>query len=175
MIAWVDRLRPSPPAPLPEGERRNKSKAFDACAELDELAVEAFVAAVEVPHGMEDGFALGGQSGEDQRGAGPEIGGGYGRGAEPGHAFDDRGIALHGDFRAEPIEFGGMEKTILEDRVAQPARAVGQCDERRPLGLDVGGHAGIRLGDQLARQRTPRHIERNPIGAFSDFRSRIFQ
>jgi hypothetical protein len=57
------------------------TQPFDFRSESSELSVQSFIAAVEVADSVNRGFAVGGQTGEDQSGTGAKIGSGDGRAA----------------------------------------------------------------------------------------------
>jgi galactose mutarotase-like enzyme len=97
-------------------------------AKLPELAVEPFVAPVEITDGVDRRFTLRGQSSEDQSRASAQIGRHYGRSAQARYTVNDCRVALHRNTRAEPIEFGRMEESIIEYGVANAAHAVGERD-----------------------------------------------
>ncbi len=70
---------------------------FDPRSKLPQLAVELFIAAIEMMDVVDDGAPLGGQPGQDQGGAGAKVPGRHPRSAETGHAPDDGHIAATGN------------------------------------------------------------------------------
>ena len=79
------------------------SDALDLRADSFELFFDVFVATVDVVDAVDDGFAVGDESGEDERGGGAEVAGQDGGGAERSFAADygaaafDFNVCAHAD------------------------------------------------------------------------------
>ena len=70
---------------------------------------------------MHAGRAVGGQAGQHQGGAGPQVRGGHGRAAEAIDAANHRRAAAAGDLGAQAVQFGHVLKTPRENAVAHRA------------------------------------------------------
>src|SRR6267142_132518 len=112
--------------------------AGDVGAYALQLFYYAFVAAIDVVDAVDDGFAAGDQGGEDQAGAGAEVGGLHGGAGKLGGAADYGPAAIDGDVGAHADHFAGMEVAVLEN---------GFGDDGSSFGL--GGEAGIFLGGDV--------------------------
>src|SRR5207248_5051713 len=89
--------------------------AADFGAHLSQSFFNAFVAAVNVIDAVDQRFALRSQAGQDERSAGPKVGGLYLGSAQAGLAPHHGAAAIHGDIRAHPQEFKRVEESVLKD------------------------------------------------------------
>src|SRR5258705_9654960 len=123
--------------------------AGDVGAYALQLFYYAFVAAIDVVDAVDDGFAVGDQGGEDQAGAGAEVGGLHGGAGELGGAADYGAAAVDGDVGAHADHFAGVEVAILKDSFGDDGGPFGLRGEGHVLGLHVGGEAGIFFGGDV--------------------------
>src|SRR6267142_1981104 len=123
--------------------------AGDVGAYALQLFYYAFVAAIDVVNAVDDGFAVGDQGGEDQAGAGSEVGGLHGGAGKLGGAADYGAAAVNGNVGTHADHFAGMEVAVLEDSFGDDGSSFGLRGEGHVLGLHVGGEAGIFLGGDV--------------------------
>src|SRR5208283_787954 len=121
----------------------------DLGTDVAELFFEVLVAAVEVVDAVKNGFSVGDEGGEDERGAGAEVGAHDGGGLQFAGAADGGGAALHGDGGSHAVEFLDVHEAVLEDVFGDGGCAVGLRGEGHELGLHVGGEAGELLGGDV--------------------------
>ncbi len=81
-------------------------------------------------------------------------------------AFDDRGAALDLDVGAEALQLLHVHHPVLEDRLGDHGRAVGDRHQRHELRLHVGRERRIRRGAQIDRLQcpVPRYADRVAVG-----------
>src|SRR6202040_1289183 len=124
--------------------------AFDLGADGLEFFFDFFVAAIDMVDPVDNGFAVGDQGGEDQRGASAQVGGEDGGGAE--RSFTDYHGAAAFDFyvRAHADQFLRVHKAVLKNIFDDDGSAFGLRSSRHELRLHVGGEAGIFFGGEIA-------------------------
>src|SRR6267142_1918025 len=127
--------------------------AGDVGADALQLFYYAFVAAVYVVDAVDDGFAVGDQGGEDQAGAGAEVGGLHGGAGKFSRAADYGAAAVDGNVGAHADHLAGVEVAVLEDRFGDDGSSFGLGGEGHVLGLHVGGEAGIFLGGDVGADK----------------------
>src|SRR5712675_3108825 len=94
-------------------------------ADALQLFYYAFVAAVYVVDAVDDGFAAGDQGGEEQDGAGSEVGGLHGGAGKLGGAADYGAAAVDGDVGTHADHFAGMEVAVLENGFGDDGSSLG--------------------------------------------------
>ncbi len=97
-----------------------------------------------------------------------QVGRHHGRARQPRHALDDRRVAFDLDRRAEAAQFLHVHEAVLEDRLGDAVRAVGDAVERHELRLHVGrerrifGRAHVRADERMAvRAHADRVVRRS--------------
>src|SRR5258708_21027479 len=113
------------------------------------LFYDALVAAIDVVDAVDDGFAAGDQGGEDQAGAGAEVGGLHGGAGKLGGAADYGAAAVNGNVGTHADHFAGMEVGVLKNGFGDDGSSFGLGGEGHVLGLHVGGEAGIFFGGDV--------------------------
>ncbi len=86
------------------------------------------------------------RAGQDQRGAGAQIGRHHRRPGELSDPLDGGAVPLDDDVGAEAQQFGDVHEAVLEDILADHAGAVGQTHQGHELGLHVGRESRDRGG-----------------------------
>ena len=127
----------------------NISHAADLGADAAEFFFDVLVAAVHVVDAVEDGFAVGDESGEDEGGRGAKVRAHDGRGLERSFAADSGGPAADGDVGAHAVELADMHEAIFEDVFGDDGGAFGLGHEGHVLRLHVGGEAGELFGGHV--------------------------
>src|SRR5262249_39087179 len=107
-----------PPLPLP-------AQPLDRRPTCRELVLDPLEAAVEMVDAVDHGLALGGETGDDQRHRGAEVGRHHLGAPEPVDAGDGGDLAIEMDVSAEPGELLHVHEAILEDGLADLRDAVG--------------------------------------------------
>src|SRR5712675_1537149 len=88
------------------------SDALDAGAECAQLELDALVSAVDVIDAKNLGVSLRRHGGEDESGAGADVGGHHGRALEFFASADDGQVAVEADVGAEPAQLGHVREAI---------------------------------------------------------------
>src|SRR5262245_25696029 len=129
-------------APLPRGSTAN---AFDICPASGELALQGLEAAVEMIDAVQHRLAMGGQSSDDQRDRGPQIGGHHLGSGQLIDAADERSVAVQRDVGPQPRQLLHMHEAVLEDGLANGRYAPRPGHQRHELSLEIGREARIGL------------------------------
>src|SRR5512142_2742989 len=98
---------------LPFGQ--HFADALHLSADRAQLFFNALVAAVDVVDAIDDGFAVGDEGGEDERGGGAEIAGEDGGAAKGCFAADDGATSFDFNVRAHANEFEDVHEAVLEN------------------------------------------------------------
>src|SRR5437867_3306482 len=144
--------------------RRLESRAaLDARPELDELVLDVLVAAFDVDGPLDDGRALGRESGKDEARPRPQVRNVELRPVKRGRSGDAAMVWVQElDPGAHAHELGGVLEAVLEDRLVDAALAVRLGEQHGRGRLEVGREAGIRTG--LDRGRAVRaFVEAAPV------------
>src|SRR5690606_23886581 len=104
-------------------------EAFDVGAAAAQFFFEAFEAAVEVVDAVDGGFALSGETGDDERDRGAQIGGHHLRALEQGDAGDGCDLAVDVDVGTETSELGDVHEPVFEDGFADLRDTVCHCHQ----------------------------------------------
>ena len=107
------------------------------------------VAAVEMVDAVEDGFAVGDEGREDERGGGAKVRAHDGCGLQGAFAADCGRASGDGDVRAHADEFLHMHEAVFEDVFGDGAGAFSLGGEGHVLGLHVGREAGVLFGGDV--------------------------
>lgn len=128
---------------------------MDISSQLLKELLDMFISSVDMMHLLDDGFALGGQSGNDQRRSCPQVGS-FDRGAvQPLHAADECAVQVGVYVRPHSRQFIDMLEPAFEYRLFHDAEAVGKREQHHDLGLQVGRKRRIRrCDDTFDRLRT---------------------
>ena len=119
---------------------------MDVCAQLAEFLDDALVAALDVIDLVDLSHAVGGQTGHDHGGTGPQVAGAHrGTGQGP-DALDHGDLAVDLDVGAHAAELVGIAIAVVPNALVEDAGPLGQAQDRRDLGLHVRGEAGVRHG-----------------------------
>src|SRR6516165_1717278 len=94
---------------------RSLMHAFDLGAAASEFLFYRLVAAIEMVHARDGGFAFGGEGGQDQGEGGAQVSCHDWGAGEFGHAADDGGGAVDIHLGAHAVELRHMHEAILED------------------------------------------------------------
>src|SRR5205085_1971497 len=89
--------------------------ALDVGAEAVELFVDQLVAAIDVVDAVDLGDAFAVEAGEDEGGAGAQVGGHDGSAAHALDALDDGGGAVEGDVGAHALHLGDVHVALREN------------------------------------------------------------
>src|SRR5438552_15067834 len=119
--------------------RKASADALDARPEGRQLLLQRFVAAVEVVDAVDQGLAFGAEAGYDQPRRGAQVGGHDGRALQALDAAHESAVSLDRDIGAQALQLERVHEAILEDRLGDHRRAVGDARERHELRLHVGG------------------------------------
>src|SRR5271157_412525 len=120
--------------------------AADLGADSLQLFLDVLVTAVDVVDAVNDGFAVGDQSGEHERRRGAQIAGQHGSGAERSLAANHGAASFNLDVGAHAHQFQGVHEAVFENVLRNDRRALGLRGQRHELCLTVGGEAGIFFG-----------------------------
>ena len=109
-----------------------------------ELAHQILVAALDILDAAELGGALGGQTGDDQRRAGPQVAGLDGRAHQMADTLDDGHLAVHLNVGAHALQLVHILEAVgTVDPLGDKAGALRQGQHGGDLGLHIRGEAGI--------------------------------
>jgi hypothetical protein len=133
--------------------RRSSRDPVDTGSKLCQFSVEPLVPAVEMTDCTDDRLAAGGQSGQDQRGAGSQIRGRHPGAAQTRHAGDPGGPFARLNPCAQPSQLRHVHESGREDPVADRALPRRQRKQGHPLGLKVGGNARVRQSGDVDGSR----------------------
>jgi hypothetical protein len=133
------------------------------------------VAAIDVVDAVEDGFAVGDEGGEDERGGGAEVGAHDGGGLEFGLAADGGGAALDGDAGAHAVELLDVHEAIFEDVFGDVGGSIALGGEGHELGLHVGGEAGEFFGGDVGGLQFAAGADADVVGTDFDFDAALFE
>src|SRR5690606_8446873 len=123
--------------------------ALDVGAELLKFEFHVFVATVEVVDAVDGGLASGGEAGEDQARRGAQVAG-HDRGAHQfADAADHDGGPVAVEVGAHAGQFGHVQESVGEDLFGNDRVAIDEGEQGHDLGLQVGGEAGVGLGDHV--------------------------
>ena len=145
-----------------------RSGALDVRAERAELGGEILVAPVDVRGVGDDGLAVCHQPGEDEGGAGPQVGGAHPGTREPRHAADHGVVALGADVRTHPAQLVDVAEAPGEEVLGDDADAVCDAQHRDEERLVVGGDPRVRQGRDVDALEAPVGGRAEPFGALGD-------
>src|SRR4030042_1629682 len=126
-------------------------KSLYRSTEAFELILDLLVAAIEVFHVVDDGLAPGDQTGQDEGGRGPQVGGHDLGAGERRFSLDDGLVAVDLDVGAQAEEFVDVGETAVEDGLGDDGRPRGLGHEHHELGLHIGREPGIGRGGDILR------------------------
>ena len=99
-------------------------------------------------------------AGDDQARRGAQVGRHHGRARQLRDALDDRDAAVDLDLRAQAQQLVDVHEAVLEDRLGDRRRAVGDAVERHELRLHVGRKRRVFAGAQADRAQPGRRRAR---------------
>src|SRR5271163_354027 len=126
-----------------------RANATDLCSYRAQLLFDSLVTAVDVVHAIDDGFTIGDQRRNNQRGRGPQIAGQYGGAAERSLAVNHSAAPIDLDIRSHAVEFLSMHIAILENVFGEKAGALGLGCQSHVLRLHIGRETRIFFGDDV--------------------------
>ncbi len=144
-------------------------------AEFGQSGVQGLIATIEMVQAGDDRLALGRESGQDQGGSGPQVGGANRGSRKHAGAADYGALSFQTHVGSETLKFCKVLETLREDRVDHAAGPGGQCEQGRPLGLKVRRHTRIGPGDDVARPGRPVTGQRDAIRVDVELESRGIQ
>src|SRR2546422_3547480 len=153
-------------AKRPRFYRRNREiasrrllEALYPSTERAQFLFERFIAAIQMIDAVNDGLALGDETGDHEARGGAKIGGHHGGALKLRHPFHHRGIALDRDIGAQALELQGVHEAVFENGLGDERGAIRHRGERHELRLHVGGEARIRGGAYAHRSGPFSHFQ----------------
>ena len=119
--------------------------------------------------------ALGDERGDDQPRRRAQVGRHHGRARELVDALHDRDAAVDVDLRAQAQQLVDVHEAVLEDRLGDRRRAVGDAVERHQLRLHVGRERRVLAGANADRARPRVGADAQPAVAGLDRRAGLAQ
>ena len=107
-----------------------------------ELADNVLVAPLNVVDGVNLSDPVGGETGNDQRRAGPQVAGPDRRTGELAYTFDNGHLAVHLDLRTQAAELVHIAVAVVPNALGENAGTLGQTQNSGDLGLHIGGKPG---------------------------------
>ena len=117
---------------------------------------EIVVAAVDVVHTADDRFAVGRQTGNDQRGTGADVGSAHRRAAQSLDAAHHRVMTIGADVGTKPLQLLDIAEPARVEVLGDDADAVGHRQHRDDQRLVVGGDARVRQASPHRSSATAR-------------------
>ena len=116
----------------------------DIRAHGTELAHQILVAALDILHAAQLGGTLGGQSGDDQCRAGPQVTGLDGGAYQLVDTLDNGNLAVHLNVGAQTLQLVHILEAVgTVDTLGHKAGTLCQRENGGDLGLHIRGEAGI--------------------------------
>src|SRR5208283_3169353 len=122
---------------------------------MGQFFFDALVAAVQVVDPVDFGHSFGSQTSQDQRGAGPEIGGLHVRAGKFLNSVNSCSSAGHPYACPHTYEFLNMHETVFEDVLSNPGLRVSQGHESHVLGLKIRGKPRVRVSSRISTPYRP--------------------
>jgi hypothetical protein len=162
--------------PYSERARLNHGLA-DARSQASKLTCHVLIPPVEVLDTHQLGGAPSAEAGDHHRRPGADIGDGDDVAAEGARAIhlDPAPVREDVDLRAQRLEFTHVLEAVVKEKLLDHGAAAGLGHEGGVLGLEIGGEAGVRPGDQVHRSELAFPANLNGCALLLDLGTRLAQ